>query len=205
MFDFPILINLLIVIVIFYFTIYFNLKKEIDDYKNTSSMDNKNIKLKIGNRKNKLLLLNFITIILLSITIILYFLPSIVNIFNNNESIGFSNIGIVFSKLFPFRKGFFSDANFKFSFITGLILSLIVDFIVCVTCIYVFEPKRFAGYIPIVIILIILSLGLIWINNYISLFFTYCIIHCFELLSIILNILAYTLIVVLIFYIFVLS
>lgn len=200
MFDFSIFITLLVSVLIFYFTIFFNLKKEIDDLTNSTSQKSKENALKIHNRKRKLFLLNIITVVLFLLIIFLYSLPTLFDALNSIEPIDFSYIANFFSKFLPFKKGFFSNANFKFSYITGIVLSIIV---VCIIGIwlqfFVIEPDCFSEYAFEIILLIILSIGLIWINNYISAFLSYCIIHCFEFLSIILNIVAYVLIGIIVY------
>lgn len=197
MFDFSILITVIIAILIFYFTLFINLNKEIGDLTSTSNNPTENY-LKINNRIRKLRFLNIITLLLIIIVILLFALPNILTLIDlsNFEPISFSDIGNFLLKLFPFKKGFFSNKNFKFSYITEIALSFIT-----VTIILSILYEFFYNKVLNVISLIILTFSFIWINNFVSLFLTHCIIHCFPFLSLIFNLLIYALIlfVILIF------
>ena len=195
MFSFSVFITLLISILSFYFTLYFTLKKEITDLSSTSEKS-KEIYLKIENRKRIKKLIRNTTISLIISIIILYRLPFIVTMLNDNKLINFSGIGDFFLKFLPFKEGFFSNSNFKFSFITGIILATTVEFILYILISVTTSSTSIPKSILKKLILIAFAFALIWLNNYASLFWTYCIIHYFELLSIILNIILYALIVI---------
>lgn len=94
-------------------------------------------------------------------------------------------------KLTPFREGFFSDSNFKFSYITGTIFSIIIINLCFLSLCFVIPPnhEKLMTAIPA-----ILFYGLIWANNFISLFLTHCVIHCFALFAIVFNLVAYIII-----------
>lgn len=94
-------------------------------------------------------------------------------------------------KLTPFREGFFSDSNFKFSYITGTIFSIIIVN-VCFLCLCMAIPPSHEKLITA--IPAILFYGLIWANNFISLLLTHCVIHCFALFAIVFNLVAYIII-----------
>lgn len=104
MFEFSIFITLLVSIFIFYFTIYFNLKKELGDLV-TNETENKQ---KIINREEKIKILNTTTFILLVIIIILYKLPEfkpIINNINPNNILNHAKEFIL--KILPFKKKLF--------------------------------------------------------------------------------------------------
>lgn len=192
MFDFPIFITIIVSLFVFYFTLYFNFKKEIDDLKFDIIQDSKIAQLKIHNRKNKIHFLNIITILLLIVVILLYIYPFLSDLFSNFDSTLLSDITNFFFKIFPFKKGFFADANFKFSFITGLVLSIIIEFFI-----FILSDEIVPFFFLEIIILIISAISLIWMNNYISIFLSYCVVHCFPFLSIVLNLLIYFIILIL--------
>lgn len=184
MFDFSILISALIAICIFYFTLYITLKKEIGDLTSSSNKPSENY-LKINNRKNKLKILNIITIFLIFSVITLYLLPNIVTEFKEMNltsfsPITFSDIGNFLMKLVPFKKSYFSNFNFTFSYITEMLLSITVT-------IFLFKDFNVKSNL----ILIISIFALIWINNFISLFLSQCIVKCFVFISIIFNLFLY--------------
>lgn len=201
MFDFSILISLLVSVIIFYFTLFFSLKRELDDLSNTIKKSDE-IESKISIRRKSIKLLNILAIIFIIVILLLYNLPSIIISFSNIEPISFSEIGQFLLKLVPFKEGFFSDSNFKFSYITEIILSIIVTLLtIFVFYILLDETKIniFIKFMIVVLLLIALMLGFLWLNNYISLFLTYCIIHYFAFLSIVLNIISYVIISLIIF------
>lgn len=193
MFDFSILISIIIAILIFYFTLYINLNKEIGDLSSASKNSRENY-LKINNRKRKLKLLNIITLVLVVLIILLYFFPNIIIIFQNIDltnlnPITFSDIKDFMIKLIPFKKGFFSNKNFKLSYITESILSTIL-IIIFSKFLYFIRLKKGA----IIFFSIISAYIFIWINKFVSQFLVYCILHCFPFLSITFNLLVYTII-----------
>ena len=191
MYDFPILISLLITIIVGYFSILFPLQKAIEDLTITTKSNqkenvNSEISLKLKKYKKLKKILTLIFIVLVSIVILLYSWPIIQNI----------NIVSLLQKTVPFKEGFFSDRNFTFSYITGLICSVVVEFIYFNAFIFnIFEHNRYK-YIITIITLIILAFGLIWFNYLFSDILSCSIIHYFELLSIGLNLFVHFLLVI---------
>lgn len=189
MFDFSILISILFTICVFYFTLYITLKKEIGDLTSSSDKSSENY-LKINNRKNKLKILNIITIILIISITILYIFPIIVtkfkelNLINSSLRI-FSDIGDFLIKLVPFKKGVFSNFNFTFSYITETILSIIVIIIF----LFVNYVENRTKYVSLFLLISIYTF--IWVNYFVSLFLSQCIIKSFILISIIFNLFVY--------------
>lgn len=200
MIDFSALISLLITILIFYFTLLFSLNKEIVDLFNNSENTKENL-AKINIRRNILKTLKTITVILIVLLLLLYFLPPHNTISTNTKPISLYNIRLCFQKILPFKKGFFSNPHFKFSYITGIILSIFVELVCYGGLESIIMPKFVSEHLLILGILTILGLALVWISNYISLFLTYCISHCFEFLSIILNIIFFIFISSIIYFI----
>lgn len=190
MFNFSTFISLFVAILAIYIPLYFTFKKELEDLKTNLQANN----LKIQNREKKIETLTAICIFFIIILIVLYKFPEIVSIFKNIKLLKISNIGKFFCKLVPFKKDFFKDSNFKFSFITGIILSIILEIIWYYFLDETIIPCDINEYVLIITILIVLGWGLLWANNFISLFLTYCIIHYVNLLTIILNILIYSII-----------
>lgn len=196
MFEISVLISLIVSIIIFFFTVYITLKKELDDLESASPKDT----TKIHTRQKTIKYLKMITLFLLFIVILFFFLPSIIDLINNTlnfdfKPINFSSIGDFLLKLVPFKKGFFSDPNFKFSYITGIVISIIVLGIWFYTLYEVIIIPDFASeYITLIVIMLLLAYGLIWANNFISLFLSYCIIHCFAFFAIVFNLIIYVLI-----------
>lgn len=194
MFEFGTLITILITIILGYITLYFTFRHQLDEIESNNSNDKK-----YENRiRKRIKFINFFFPILIIIIIILYFLPDIELIYTQ---IDFKFI----TNFFPFKEGFFDNKNFKFSYITGIILSIIVIIMCMIFTIGLWwneiENKVFASII-IIFVNILTSYGLIWGNYYISTFFDYCIAHYFELLSIVLNILSYGIISLVLYFIF---
>ncbi len=198
MLDFPVFITLLVSLFVFYFTLYFNFKKEIDDLKFDTIQNSKAATQKINNRKKKIHFLNIITAFLVIVVILLYTYPFISDSFDDFDPTILSNITNFFSKILPFKKGFFTNVNFKFSFITGLVLSLIIELFIFGFSDEIIAPLFFFDYLLEIAILIISAISLIWANNYISIFLSYSIVHYFSFLSIVLNLLIYLIILIVI-------
>lgn len=184
LFDFQTLITLLVTIVMGYLTIFLNLKKELDDYKIESQQSN-DVKNKIFIRKSNIKYLNIFTIILLSIIFILYMFPSIINALNGIQ-ISSLDQNSYFNKLFPFKKGFFENKNFKHSFLTGIIFSVFIQF--GILGILIDTNMKYALKISF---FILFAWGQIWANNFISLFLVNSISNYFWLLSIVFNFVLY--------------
>lgn len=189
MFNFSILISLIVPIVLFYFSLYFTFKKEIEDFTNASASKKSNeIESKIQNRQRKLFLLNIITIILLLIVLLLYKLPTLINIY----------------EFLPFKKEVFFDQKFKFSYIFETILSLlnvVISIFGSIKYTHKYSPGRtytlaqlIMRLILMIIYILLLLFGSAWLNFYISNFLIACIMQSFELLSIIVNIFIYSMI-----------
>lgn len=177
------LINSYITILITYIPIYLNLNRELRDI-DITSLKNKEDELKYKNRKNELKSVNILYAILLFFILILHILPLETGIY----------------KLLPFKNGYLSDPNFKFSFITGIILAILL-FIIFVSCMITImkDMSLFVNIINIAVFAIVLGFFLIWADNYITLFLTYSIKHNFKFLSIVFNILAYFLLLLISF------
>lgn len=190
MFDFPDFITILVTWFVFYFTLSFNYKKEIDDLKSESVQNTKTAQLKIYNRKKKMRFLNIITVSLVIVVTLLYLYPFL----DNFDLTILSKITNFFSKILPFKKGFFTNANFKFSFITGLVLSIMIELVIFLFSNDIITPLFFFDYLLEIAILMISAISLIWADNYISIFLSYCVVHCFPFLSIVLNLLIYLII-----------
>lgn len=197
MFNFSTLITLIVAVIVAYLPLYFNFKNDIDDFTETSFESEKN-KNKIDNRKKKIKSLNIIYLILILAFIILYKIPSIIETF---KSIDLTNIGNFFTGLLPFKKGFFENSNFKFSYITELILSIIIEIGLLCFIDAIFIPLEFYEYIIETICLIIVAYCLIWTSTYISTILSSSIISYFEAFSIIINIVIYIIIALIIFFI----
>ena len=196
MFNFSTFISLFVAIIAIYIPLYFTFKKELDDLE-TNENSNKE---KITNREEKITALKIVCFILAIALIILYQFPAITMFFKNIDLQNLEdNLEKIFYKILPFKEDFFSDPQFKFSFITGIILSIIIVIFVFCGLFAIIEPSKFYEFIIPIIISIILVIGLIWANNYISLFLVYCIKHYFEFLSMVLNIISYAIIAVFIF------
>lgn len=205
MFELPTLIGFLLPIIIGYISVLFPLKKTIDDLTiamKSNQNDNVNsensLKLKKHKKSKKILTLIFIALV--SIVILLYLWPTIQNM--NIDGNVFIEILKCLQKIVPFKEGFFSDSNFTFSYITGVIFSVIIEFFVLGALISSFDFCFKYQYVLTIIIPIICALGLIWLNNFISLSLSYSIIHNFEVLSIIFNLLIYFLIFILLIIVF---
>ena len=183
------LIVLIIPVLGFYIPTYSSLKSKIDDYTETQIETEKN-KNRIDKTRKRIKSLNIFTIILISIIIILYYLPLIIEIF---DKIAFSsNIENFLSKFLPFNEEFFTDSKFKFSYITGIILSIISEAVLFYILFFSLNIiNEVWYYIVSVAILILYPYCLIWVNNYISLQLSLRITDYFELSSIFINILAY--------------
>lgn len=183
MFEFDTLITILVTIILSYITLYYTFRHQIDEIESNNKDDNKS-KLNIERR---IMFINFFFSILIILILFLYFLPNIALI---NTQTNFAFI----TKIFPFEKGFFDNKNFKFSYITGIILSIIIIILFLMFPIYLLANKFENIIIKSVITIfstISIAYGLIWANYYISTYLNYCIIHEFEFISILLNTLAY--------------
>lgn len=194
MFNFSTLITIIVAVIAIYLPLYFNFKKDIDDLTETSYESKKN-KNKIISRKKRLNSLKIITLILILVFIILYKLPSILDVF---ASINLTNLWNFFTSLFPFKKDFFLNSNFKFSYITGIVLSVIIEVGLFCFIHFAILPIKFYEYIFEVILLIIVPYCLIWINKSISSLLKSSIINNFEILSIVINITSYIVIALII-------
>lgn len=218
MFNFGIFISLLCAIITFYFNLFLPFKKQVDEiqldltqelkyhssHSGTSSSEiinsTKRILSLIDKRsliERKITTLNIITFILITIVCLLYFLPSLIILFNNilNKitTIDFSSF---FTKIVPFRKHFFSDFEFLFSYITGIILSIIL----CIIWWIKLDDWLCENYILQGIITILLAYGLVWVNYYVSMLLIHYIKHYFILLSVPINILIYLVLCLIIYF-----
>lgn len=200
MFEVSVLISLIISLLVFFFTLYITLKKELDDLKNDS--DKSSNTQKIQTREKAITYLKIVTLVLLFFVLMLYFFPTIINAIINNEfRLNLSAYGVFLQNLFPFKKGFFTDIDFTISYVTGIILSISCLVIWYYRLKKALNPTLVFEFTFLIILLILLGYGLIWANYYISLFLIYCIVNFFILLSIVFNLIIYTLICAFISYI----
>lgn len=188
MINFSTFITLLVAIMAIYIPLYFTLKKELEDLK-INPEDNES---KIINRKKKLTAINILCLTLAVIIILLYQLPTISSIIQSMEPSKFPEIiGNFFSNILPFKLGVLRHPNYRFSYITGIILSILVEYIVFQFYKDISKSKSFIRILILIVGLIIFTWGMIWCNHFISLLLAYSILHCFEFLSIIFNIISY--------------
>lgn len=189
-FDFQTLITILITIIMGYLTIFLNLKKELDDLR-INSQQSKEIQRKIFIRKRNIKYLHIVTLVLLCVAIILYMFPSIINALND-ICIPSLNQNSYFHKLLPFKEGFFENRNFRYSFITGIILSVFIQ----IALLFLLLEVNMKLILKIVFFILFFC-GQIWADNFISLFLETSISKNFGLLSIVINFVLY----IIIFYI----
>lgn len=186
MFDFSILITLIITILVSYLTMYMTIKKEIYDLSILSDEEN-NRKIKI--RKKILNFINTVFILLVCVILLLFALPE-----DDSDSIAyiFSNIGHFLLKYLPFKNELFDNYNFRFSYITQMILSIIITLVIF--CLLYEEINMISRILSSIFTI----WCLIWLNIFISSFLIKHIAFFFPLLSIIFNILIYILILLII-------
>lgn len=193
--------GLIISILIFYFTWSFTLKKESVDIFN--SMENNNErKAKINIRKTLIKSLKLITINLIVFLTILfcfpYILPYIMNIpFDDFNIIIDTNLWNFLYKFMPFEKELFSNSNFTFSFITGIVLSIIIETMHLVV-LHLFKEVKFIFKF---IIFSLVTYGLIWADRWISFFLVEHIKIFFVLLSLVINIIIYFVIGIIVYFV----
>lgn len=205
MFDFPILITLIISISIFYFSLYIPIKKELDDLASAGTDKNsKENRIKRNNRKKNLFLLNIITISLYCTIILLYFAPLIIKKLSGLKPLNLSDVINFILEYLPFKKGFFDNANFQFSYITGIILSIIVIIVFWIVTYKIEEPDDFSDICIIIIYSLLIAYGLIWLNYFASNILANSIIKYFQFFSIILNIILYLIVAIIIIILFIL-
>lgn len=129
-------------------------------------------------KKKKMKIANITVISILIIIIFLY----------NLDLPTFSKITIYdFYKFLPFKEGYFNNPNFKFSFAIGMCFSLLL-----ITCVSIWSfsvSNSIKETLISLLLLFIIIVGLIWMNDCVSSVLVYCIIHYFELFSIIFNVL----------------
>lgn len=166
MFDFGIFITLLFAIASIFFPTYFTLKKELDDFKYTQHISDETNK-KIDNRKQQIFLLKFVSICLIILVLFLYLFPF--NLLNNINI----ELGKYLFKIFPFKDNFFGNNNFIFSFILGTLLSIITQIFPFIILVEFKEDIPKVKFILYVIISLLFFYGLIWLNNFISLYVSY--------------------------------
>lgn len=197
MISFSVLLALLIPLLIFYLDIFIHFKKEIDDIKAKEILSTEDTK-RIRNRKDKLMFLSIITVISILVIIVLYILP--VELLNNIKPINIFD-------LFPFKKGFFKNSNFKISYITELIISSL-SIIIWFVLIKIGREVSFGNdknkNIFVILHALLFLYASIWLNYYISNFLVASIIQSFVLLSIIFNIVIYIIIDIIAIFIYLL-
>lgn len=190
MYDFGILITLVITITIFYLSTFIQLRKSIKEYEIDAKND-PSAKSKIAENKKLLNLTNILFAVLLSLSIFLYVLPRIFDVSS------LKTFTIADLKIFPFKDGFFDNHNFKFSYITGISLSVLIIFTLLVV---LFDaPKSIFQTVLGVIYICGTFIGLTWANYYISNQLVYCIVHWFELFSLVSNIIVYIILFVVLY------
>lgn len=121
------------------------------------------------------------------ITVVYSFLKNIIN--------DIQSFFVGLNKIIPFKKGFFSSGDFKFSYITETIFMILV--ILLLIAWFIDICIDFWNVIVSVPITIAILLGLIWGNVFISNFLCSNIIKYFEIISLIINIIIYLIIGVL--------
>lgn len=185
MFNFTVFLTLFIPVITCYFPLCITLKIEIDDINNKANKSPED-ELKLINRKHKLIFSTVVTIIITIIIFLLYKLPI--------KSLDFTPVNNFFTKIFPFKKGYLINKNFRFSFITGIVLSSLSEIAIIFWLYNKIFPYFISDYILLFSLTIVTSYCYIWINDCISTQLSYRIVHYFELLSCIINIVAYILI-----------
>lgn len=194
MFNSPTLIGFLLTVIIAYVSLYFNCKKEIKDLMLNENEENKK---KITNREGIIKSLKITSISIIAIILFLYYCPSVISFFetftSNKNVFAVEYIKEMIMKILPFSDDFFANSKFQFSFITGIILSIIVFFLFSV-CVSDFK------FVIKTILKILLIWLLIWANYFISSFLVFCIVNWFELISIFLNLIAYVIVSLILFF-----
>lgn len=104
-----------------------------------------------------------------------------------NEMVSFF---ILFKYILPFKKGFFSNGNFKFSYITETVLMVIIV-LFFIGILFLDACEVLWNYIVSIIISIIIFVGLVWLNVFLSNTLCSCISNYFIIISLILNIVIY--------------
>lgn len=199
MFDFGIYVSILIAIIIGYLALSIPLRKERNDLDISiaTSKTSKEEKQKKKININKTIRLINISFALISVIItFLYFFNDIKNFFETvvfPMSKSFTNalcsFFLAFRIIIPFKKGFFSDENFTFSYITETVFMAIA---VLFLMVFIFKKCHdLWNYFITIIISISICIGLIWLNVFLSNFLCSSISRHFILIALILNIVAY--------------
>lgn len=181
MFDVQLLITLLIAILGIYVPIFINLKKEINDLRLATKQYEHNPKLEY---REKLLNITTIFIIILIVIVLFFsFLPLLKNIIS------------FITKILPFKSGFFENKDFTFSFITGIILSLFVVFVIELIIYFAYIPIEVLEYVLHILMFIVAffisSFILLWFNYFISTLLSTYLTQNFELISLFINLYIY--------------
>lgn len=205
MFDIEIFLTLLIPVLLAQFATYISFKKEISDLSSSSKhkdpIENyRKILIRRKIKKNSRVFFILLYIFLL----ILFIWPHIITIIKDTITIDWPNFNTnIFSdiknfllKFTPFKNDFSLSFKFKFSYITGIVLSIIIEFI-CSIVLSVLEIRKKTSKI---IIFFLILYGLIWINNFISLFLSEHINIFYVFFSLIINIIVYTILGIILFF-----
>lgn len=180
MFGFETFITLMFMVVLAYLPLFLSLKKDLE---NCQDIEDNLKEQKIRRYKRYFNILNISTIVFIAIILLLYFLPTISKMKVEELEIDFS----VLLKIVPFKNGFFLNEKFKFSYITGLILSLLVMIFLIYFSLEELIIKRWIAILSYVLMVF----GLIWLNYFFSNILAFHICKYYEFLSIVLNLLGY--------------
>lgn len=193
MFDFGIYISILVGIIGTYFTLSFPLRKERNDLDISNTISKKEKQKKRQNINTSLTLVNISFSLLIIIISFLYFFYDIKNFFVTNAfpilKKFVNGICSLFIYILPFKKGIILDGNFKFSYITETILLSII--VICYAYVVINLCYTIWNYIITIITSIIIFIGLIWLNVFLSNILCSLISHYFIIFSLILNIIIY--------------
>ncbi len=202
MFDFGIYVSGLIAIIVGYLALSIPLRKERNDLdiSNATSKSSKEEKQKKKKNINKTIRLVNISFALISIIItFLYFFNDIKNffvtvVFPMSKSFinALCSFFLAFRNIIPFKKGFFSDGNFTFSYITETVLMAII---ILYLILYLLDKcSDLWNYFITIIISISICIGLIWLNVFLSNFLCSSISKNFIFIALPINIVAYLII-----------
>lgn len=204
MFDLGVYVSGLIAIIVGYLTLSIPLRKERNDLdiSNATSKTSKEEKQKQKKKKNINKTIRLVNILFALISVIitfLYFFNDIKNffvtvVFPMSKSFinALCSFFLAFRNIIPFKKGFFSDGNFTFSYISETVLMAIA---VLFLMFFIFtECHDLWNYFITIIISISICIGLIWLNIFLSNFLCSSISRHFIFIALILNIVAYLII-----------
>lgn len=171
MFDFPILMTLLVPVFIFFFTLYLQFRKDLDDIKNNSTISSQEKENKENNIRGKIILLFIITILIIFVILFMYKIYFVIDHFKNLNIYKISDIPKLLPDLFYTKK--VTNPIYNFSYMVGClfsILSIIKWFLELKRGVIYYE---ISDYIYTIIFLIIVIFSSLTLNNFSSLCLSY--------------------------------